>query len=130
MSDIIPTTPEETGEDRIANKLSRRGKVRLTEEPKDKPKVPGIAGRTRTAQDDLLELETAPKEVKRKGRPGMAETERFTFSIPKYLHRHLKIKAAQEGVTSRHLVLKALQDAGYPLEDVDNPPDGNKLPKR
>ncbi len=41
------------------------------------------------------------------------------FDAPDYLDRELSIKAAEQGVTKTYLILKALGDAGYRLDDAD-----------
>lgn len=41
------------------------------------------------------------------------------FDAPDYLDRELSVKAAEQGVTKTYLILKALGDGGYRLDDVD-----------
>tara|TARA_R110002049_G_scaffold305641_1_gene502871 strand:+ start:258 stop:653 length:396 start_codon:yes stop_codon:yes gene_type:complete len=67
-----------------------------------------------------------PREVA----PKRAEVKRYPLSIPQYLYRELEVDAFNKGVTVRHLILKSLADSGYTLDDIDNPEDGKKAPKR
>lgn len=41
------------------------------------------------------------------------------FDCPDYLDKALSVRAAEENVTKTYLLLDALRQAGYPLEEVD-----------
>ncbi|MCB1509280.1 MAG: hypothetical protein KDJ36_00120 [Hyphomicrobiaceae bacterium] len=51
----------------------------------------------------------------------------LSIEIPDYLAKELKIAAATQAVTLRHIVLTALVDAGYVVEAVDMEEDGRRL---
>jgi hypothetical protein len=48
------------------------------------------------------------------------------FECPPYLDRELSLKAAGEGVTKTYLILKALAEAGFSLQDQDLNKDKRK----
>ena len=48
------------------------------------------------------------------------------FECPPYLDRELSLKAAGEGVTKTYLILKALAEAGFTLQDQDLNKDKRK----
>lgn len=51
----------------------------------------------------------------------------LSIEVPDYLATDLKIKAAQQSVTVRHLVLTALVEAGYDIKAIDMEEDGRRL---
>lgn len=51
----------------------------------------------------------------------------LSLEVPDYLATDLKVKAAQQSVTVRHLVLTALVEAGYDIKAVDMEEDGRRL---
>ena len=51
----------------------------------------------------------------------------LSIEVPDYLATDLKIAAARQSVTVRHLVLSALMDAGYDIKAVDMEEDGRRL---
>lgn len=51
----------------------------------------------------------------------------LSLEVPDYLATELKIRAARDSVTVRHLVLTALVDAGYDIKAVDMDEDGRRL---
>lgn len=51
----------------------------------------------------------------------------LSLEVPDYLATRLKVDAAQQSVTVRHLVLSALADAGYDIKPVDMDEDGRRL---
>lgn len=55
-----------------------------------------------------------------------APSVRLNLEIPDYLSLELKIKAATEKSTARHIVLSALRQAGYRIDDADMAPDGRR----
>ncbi|GJE02194.1 MULTISPECIES: hypothetical protein [Methylobacterium] len=52
------------------------------------------------------------------------------IEVPEYLDRELAIRAAEQRVTKQYLVAKALQAAGYRLDDADLVEDKRKAKKR
>lgn len=108
------------------------------------PKRPAFQ-RKPTPSDELLEQDTTlhDRNVERVAQnvgayshrardiaPKRADVKRYPLSIPQYLYRELEVDAFNKGVTVRHLILKSLKDSGYTLDDIDNPEDGKKAPKR
>ncbi len=51
--------------------------------------------------------------------PAMAPLTSVRFDCPDYLDKELAIRAAEEGVTKTYLILKALGEAGYRLDQAD-----------
>jgi hypothetical protein len=49
------------------------------------------------------------------------------FDCPEYLDRELAVRAAEQGVTKTYLILQALGQGGYRLEDVDLVKDRRRL---
>jgi len=54
----------------------------------------------------------------------------ISLDVPDYLATALKIAAARQSVTVRHLVLNALVDAGFEVHAVDREEDGRRLRSR
>lgn len=73
----------------------------------DRPAEGGQVGRLRAS---LPSSTNAP--VKRSGAP-------LQINIPTELMRELKIKAATDDTTLRHIILQALQAAGYGVDDEE-----------
>ncbi len=51
----------------------------------------------------------------------------LSVEVPDYLATALKVAAAQQSVTVRHLVLNALVDAGFDVRAIDREEDGRRL---
>ncbi len=51
------------------------------------------------------------------------------IEVPEYLDRELALKAAEQRVTKQYLVMRALRDAGYRVEDQDLVADKRKRRK-
>lgn len=58
--------------------------------------------------------------------PGRAPLEKLTLEVPNYLSVALRCASAEKRMSVRHLVMLALRDAGYAVEDVDMIPDGRR----
>lgn len=52
------------------------------------------------------------------------------IEVPEYLDRELAFKAVELRTTKQYLVIKALQEAGYRVEDVDLVEDRRKIRRR
>ena len=52
------------------------------------------------------------------------------IEVPEYLDRELALKAAEQRVTKQFLVMKALQAAGYRLDEADLVEDKRKVKAR
>ena len=55
------------------------------------------------------------------------EISKINFEAPDYLATALKIHAAQERTSVRHVILKALRDGGFAIDDADMIEDGRRL---
>ena len=51
----------------------------------------------------------------------------ISVEVPDYLATALKVAAAQQSVTVRHLILNALVDAGFDVRAIDREEDGRRL---
>ena len=69
---------------------------------------------------------TKPTTVASEASVTRAPSVRLNLEIPDYLLVELKIKAATEKSTARHLVLSALQHAGYRIDGADMAQDGRR----
>lgn len=86
--------------------------------------VPGIQSRAAAPRDTPVPKE--PSEKTSAG-PRAAPRKPLSLEVPDYLATRLKVDAAQQSVTVRHLVLSALADAGYEIHAVDMDEDGRRL---
>ncbi len=59
--------------------------------------------------------------------PVTARRRPLSLEVPDYLARELKVKAATEAVTVKHLILQALADYGYEIDPSDMEEDGRRL---
>jgi hypothetical protein len=71
------------------------------------------------------EAQVANQEAKPVHRP--ASRKPLSLEVPDYLATELKIAAARQSVTIRHLVLTALGQAGYEIQPIDMDEDGRRL---
>jgi len=55
------------------------------------------------------------------------EVSKINFEAPHYLATALKIHAARERTSVRHVILKALRDGGFAINDADMIEDGRRL---
>jgi len=71
----------------------------------------------------------APSKVALQSQPTHRPRRRkpLSLEVPDYLATELKVAAATQSVTVRHLVLSALVDAGYRVDAVDMDEDGRRL---
>ena len=51
----------------------------------------------------------------------------ISIEVPDYLATALKVAAARQSVTVRHIILNALADAGFEVHIVDREEDGRRL---
>lgn len=52
--------------------------------------------------------------------------EKLTVELPVYLMDAMKLDSAKQRVSVRHIVMRALQNAGYTIEDRDMVPDARR----
>jgi len=62
--------------------------------------------------------------------PERAKTVSLRIDVPDYLMRELSLAAAGDNVTKQFVVLKALRNAGFRLDDVDLVEDGRRARTR
>jgi hypothetical protein len=68
---------------------------------------------------------TAPRQVERAGTHA-SEKCKIHIEAPDYLGTALKIQAATTKTSVRHIILKALKDAGFEIRDADMFEDGRR----
>ena len=110
---FMPLTPD--FDDRLERLADAKGVPKLVT-----PHDPGTGEGTGTKPATVASEASAEKPVTR------APSVRLNLEIPDYLLVELKIKAATEKSTARHLVLSALQHAGYRIDDADMAQDGRR----
>ena len=59
--------------------------------------------------------------------PAPSAVASLRIEVPDYLDLELRQRAAAEGVTKAYLVIKALADAGFRVDEADLVPDRRKL---
>lgn len=75
-----------------------------------------------------VEAETAAVPPERVGKkPRQRRRRPLSLEVPEYLAMELKVAAATQSVTVRHLVLTALAETGYRVEPEDLEEDGRRL---
>jgi len=60
-------------------------------------------------------------------KPFMSPRKAISLEVPNYLATELKVTAAKQSVTVRHLVLTALAEAGFRIDPADMDEDGRRL---
>ena len=78
-----------------------------------------------TGSEPLGERPEAIADPQPGNRP--ARRKPLSVEVPDYLATALKVAAAQQSVTVRHLILNALVDAGYEVRAIDREEDGRRL---
>jgi hypothetical protein len=85
--------------------------------------VPPATARTETpssASSGEVPAPTAEPSAQRQVVKGRAELEvPLQVLIPKHIHKQVAVKAAQEGLTLRALVLTAIRSLGIPVTDEE-----------
>lgn len=81
------------------------------------------------SSDDLsVQQPDRPKDPRPTRRPSQTGRRRpLSLEVPDYLARELKVKAASDAVTVRFLVLSALGEAGYRIDQDELEEDGRRL---
>jgi hypothetical protein len=107
----------------------------MTRQRPDLPDLPPPAfeASDALAKDELMRrLDQAGARfgfVSRKGkaeRPSPQPTKTIQLVVPDYLFEQLHLDAAKRRVTKKHIILKALQAAGYQIEAGDLDEDGRR----
>src|SRR3954466_10426955 len=116
----------------IKDELRQAAKPRLDVSLKPRPELPdeAIAANSRTIGERYGSatslLSSAP--VADTPNPAAPLTS-VRFDCPDYLDKELSVKAAEQGVTKTYLILQALGQAGYRLDEVDLVKDRRRLRK-
>ena len=81
------------------------------------------------SSDDLsVQQPDVPIDPRPTRRPSQTGRRRpLSLEVPDYLARELKVKAASDAVTVRFLVLSALGEAGYRIDQDELEEDGRRL---
>lgn len=56
------------------------------------------------------------------------DTKALNMLVPRYLHREIKRRAFEGETSEKYVVMKALQDAGFHIDDADLVRDGRTNP--
>jgi|KBSSwiStaDraftv2_1062776.scaffolds.fasta_scaffold4332811_1 hypothetical protein len=85
--------------------------------------------------DSRLEVRAAEKGIPTLVEPGAGERReraprvrkvKLSVDVPEYVWTALRMRAAQEMVTVRHVVMKALKESGIDIDDADMVDDGRR----
>lgn len=76
---------------------------------------------------DMPQEKASEPEPTHRPKPLMAPRKAISLEVPEYLATELKVAAAKQSVTVRHLVLTALAEAGFRIEPADMDEDGRRL---
>ena len=88
------------------------------------------AVRKRIPSTKLERAQVEPKKTNSRSeqnKPRSAPRKPLSLEVPDYLATELRIAAATQSVTVRHLVLTALVEAGYRVEAIDMDEDGRRM---
>jgi|SRR4051794_17451692 hypothetical protein len=116
----------------IKDELRQAAKTRLDVNLKPRPELPdeAIAANSRVIGERYGSATSlpppAPVVVPQKPAAPLTSVR---FDCPDYLDKALSVKAAEEGVTKTYLILQALGQAGYRLDEVDLVKDRRRLKK-
>jgi hypothetical protein len=121
-----PPFPEITGEIRSAPKP----KLDLAMKPRSVPEDAIVEGARMIGEKWGSVTQMPAREAKVEPEPSdRAKWPSIRVECPPYLDRELAMKAAGEGVTKTYLILKALADAGFTVNEDDLNKDKRKYRK-
>jgi hypothetical protein len=102
----------------IKDELRQAAKPRLDVSLKPRPELPdeAIEANSRSIGE---RYGSATHIVPKEPPPQTAALVSVRFDCPDYLDKELSIKAAEQGVTKTYLILQALGQRGYRLDEVD-----------
>ena len=116
----------------IKDELRQDRKPRLDVSLKPRPELPdeAIAANSRTIGERYGSATSLPPPtpVVEPAKPAAPLTS-VRFDCPNYLDKELSVKAAELGVTKTYLILQALGQVGYRLDEVDLVKDRRRLRK-
>ena len=128
-----PLEVDDAALDRVADEM---GVPRLT-----KPSPPPLPDARQTLQDAPKVPDRSPQaapvqSVSRVKKPGTASIsrrtalEKLTVEVPGYLIDAVKQEALDEHTSARHVLMLALREAGFKIDDADMIPDGRRRKTR
>ena len=93
-------------------------KIALNLKPREDLSDDDVAARSREIGEKWgASTQIAPTSVP--SRPPPAPLTSVRFDAPDYLDRELSVRAAEQGVTKTYLILQALGNAGFRLDEID-----------
>lgn len=115
----------------IKDELRQAAKPRLDVSLKPRPELPdeAIAANSRTIGERYGSATSLPPLPTAEPPKLVAPLTSIRFDCPDYLDKELSVKAAEQGVTKTYLILQALGQAGYRLDEVDLVKDRRRLKK-
>ena len=115
----------------IKDELRQAAKTRLDVSLKPRPELPdeAIAANSRVIGERYGSATSLPPAPVVEPPKPTAPLTSVRFDCPEYLDKALSVKAAEEGVTKTYLILQALGQAGYRLDEVDLVKDRRRLRK-
>jgi len=95
-------------------------KIALNLKPKEEISDDDVATRSREIGERWgASTQLAPASTRPEPQRPAAPLTSVRFDAPDYLDRELSVRAAEQGVTKTYLILRALGDAGFRLDEVD-----------
>ena len=95
-------------------------KIPLNLKPREELSDDDVASRSREIGEKWgASTQISPASLPTEPLPPPAPLTSVRFDAPDYLDRELSVRAAEQGVTKTYLILQALGNAGFRLEDVD-----------
>jgi hypothetical protein len=95
-------------------------KVALNLKPREDLSDEDVAARSREIGERWgASTQIAPASSAPEPQQPTAPLTSVRFDAPDYLDRELAVRAAEQGVTKTYLILRALSDAGFRLNEVD-----------
>jgi hypothetical protein len=88
-----------------------------------------LAGEPRPAAEPATAAPRKPSRGAPKEATPRSRMKGVTLELPDYVWVALKIKAAEDMVSTRHIIMSALRRAGIRIDDVDMVEDGRRLRK-
>jgi hypothetical protein len=125
-----PISASDVSDEELAQFAQSQGVGTLVKPP---AQTPPVAPQTApdASNDAPGAAPTAPSPAKRAKakttvlQPGKPDTDlKLSVMVPRYVGKALRLRAADEDCTVRHLVLQGLQAIGIPVKDADLNPDG------
>jgi hypothetical protein len=75
----------------------------------------------------FLPARDMPAGEERPSESRAARMHTIKVAVPDYVARQLRTRALEQGCTVRHVVMRALREAGVVIHETDLAPDGRRL---